>query len=88
MRPTIVYLSLNLRLVSNGYESFLPLESNVVDDTPLIELEEVFDAPLTSSSFVALSFSSTPMDTSVTDLILLASSLHLAHYTGLEMGDF
>jgi len=38
-------------------ESFLPLESNVVDDTPSIDLEEVFDPPSTTLQFVAPSFS-------------------------------
>ena len=28
------------------YESFLPLESNIVDDAPLTDLEEVFDPSL------------------------------------------
>ena len=29
----------------DDYESSLPLESNVVDDAPLINLEEVFNLP-------------------------------------------
>ena len=60
MRPTLVYL---------------PLESNVVDDTLLTNLEEVFDPPLTLLTFVAPSFSNTPMDTTIRDSILLASPL-------------
>jgi len=44
----------------DDYESSLPLESNFVDNAPLTNLEEVFDAPLTSFSFVALSSSNTP----------------------------
>jgi len=52
--------------------------SNVVDDSSLTDLGEVFGPPLTPLTFVAPSFSSTPIDTSVSDLILLASPLPLA----------
>ena len=62
-------------------ESSRPLKSNVVDGSPLTNLEEVFDSPSTSLPFVAISFSSTPMDTSVSDFTLLASPLP-AHCTG------
>ena len=68
------------RLTASLYddcESFLPLKSNVLDDSPLIDLKEAFDLPLISLPFVAPSFSSTPMDTSVSDLSLLASPLPL-----------
>ena len=41
---------------------------------------------MTSSPFVAPSFSSTPMDTSVSKLTLLASPLPLTQCMGLEMG--
>jgi len=37
-------------------KSFVLLESNVVDDAPLIDLEEVFDPLLTSFAFVTSSF--------------------------------
>jgi len=67
-------------------ESSLPLESNVVDDAPLIDLRKVVDPPLTLLTFVAPSFSSTPMDTSISDSILLVSPLSLAQCTGLAMG--
>jgi len=70
----------------NDCESFLPLESNIIDDTTLTDLEEAFDLSLTSLPFVAPFFSSTPMDTSVSDLILLASPLYLAQCMGLEIG--
>jgi len=54
------YLSLPFpRLESSLYddcESSLPLESNVVDDTPLTDLEEVFDPPLTFVPFVGILF--------------------------------
>jgi len=40
----------------DDYGSSLPLESNVVDDAPFPNLEEVFDPPLTSLSLVAPSF--------------------------------
>jgi len=68
-------------------ESSLPLESNVVNDKPLTNLKKVFDHPLASLSFVISSFSSIPMDTSVSDLTLLASPLPLACCMGLEMGE-
>jgi len=53
----------------------------------LTDLEEVFDPPLTSLPLVAPFFSNTHMDTSVSDLTLLASPLPLAQYTGLEMSE-
>jgi len=71
----------------DDYKSSLPLDSNVVNDAALTNLGEVFDPPLTPLTFVAPSFSSTPMDTSVNDSILLASPLPLAQCTGLEMGE-
>jgi len=46
-------------------ECSLPLEANVVDDSLLTDLEEVFDLHLTSLPYVAPSFCSTPMDTSL-----------------------
>jgi len=46
MRPTLVNLSLGLRLVSMMIESSLPLDSNVVDDVHLIDLEVELDPPL------------------------------------------
>jgi len=68
----------SLRLKANFYddcESFLSLESNFVDDAPLTYLEEVFDPPLTSSPFVDPSFFSIAINTTVSDLTLLASAL-------------
>jgi len=59
----------------DDYESSLPIEFNVVDDVPLIDLEEVFDPPLSSWPFVAPSFSGTPIDISVSTPTLLASPL-------------
>ena len=53
----------------------------------MIDLEEVFDPPLTSLPLVATSFSSTPITTSINDLTLLTSSFPLAQCTGLEMGE-
>ena len=44
----------------DDYGSSLLLESNVVDDAPLIDVEEVFDPPLSSLPLVAPSFSSNP----------------------------
>jgi len=45
------------------------------------------DPPLTSLSFVAPSFSITPINTIVSDFTLLTSLLPLAQCKGLEMGD-
>jgi len=84
--PSLPFPRLEARLYDDC-ESFFPLKSNVVSDAPLTDLEEVFDPPLTPLTFVALSFSSTPMDTSVSDSILLASPLPLAQCTGLEIGE-
>ena len=47
----------------------------------------MFDPPLTPLTFVALSFSRTPMGSSVSDSILLASPLSLAQCMGLEMDE-
>jgi len=58
------------RLESSLYddcETSLPLESNVVNDAPLTNLEEVFDPLLTSLSLVAPSFSSSLVATSISD---------------------
>jgi len=71
----------------DDYGSSLPLESNVVDDAPLPDAEEVFHPPLTSIPFVAPSFSSTPIATSDSDSTFLTSFLPLAQCTGLEMGE-
>ena len=84
--PSLPCPKLEARLYDD-WESSLPLESNVVDDTPLTDLGAVFDPPLTPMMFVAPSFSGTPMDTSVSDSILLASALLLAQCTRLEMGE-
>ena len=59
-------------------KSFLHLESNVTNDAHLTDLEEAFDPPFTSLPFITGSLSSTLMDTSVSDLTLLASPLPLA----------
>ena len=68
-------------------ESSFPLESNVIDDAALTNLEEVFDPPLTSLPLVAPSFSSTPVATSISESTLLASPLFVAQCMGLEMGE-
>ena len=59
-------------------ESSLPLESNIVDDAPLTDLEEVFDPPLTNSPLGTPSSSSTPIVTSTSDSTLLDSPFPLA----------
>ena len=64
------------RLESNlhdDYASSLPLESNVVDDAPFPDLEEVFAPPVPFLPLVAPSFSSTPVATSVCDSTFLTS---------------
>jgi len=71
----------------DDWDSSLPPESNVVDDVPLTNLEEVFDSPLTSLSLVAPSFSSKPMNTNVSDLTLLASPIHFAQCMWLKTGE-
>jgi len=64
-----IYPSLRIPMLESNlhddYASFLPLDSNVVDDPPLPDLEEVFGPLLTFLSLVAPSFSSTPVTTSV-----------------------
>jgi len=54
-------------------ESSLPLESSFVDDIPYTDLEEAPDPPLTSSSLLALSSTSTPIGITVNALTLHAS---------------
>ena len=79
-----------LRLEPHLYddsESSLPLEFNIVDETPLTDLEEVFDPSWASLLFVASSFSSTPIATSIRDSTLLVPPLPLAQCMGLEMGE-
>jgi len=71
----------------DDYESSLPLESNVVNDAPSTDLEDLFDPLLTSVPLVALSFSSTSIATSVSDSTLLAYPLPLAQCIGLKMGE-
>jgi len=70
----------------DDYESFLPLDSNIVDDAPLTDLEEVFDPPLTYSSLVAPCCSSTPIVTTTGASTLLDFPFPLAQCTGLEVG--
>ena len=84
--PNLPFAGLEASLYNDG-ESSHPLESNVVDNAPLTDLEGVFDSPLTSFPFVAPSFSSTRMDTSVSDLTLLASPFPLAQCMGLEKSE-
>ena len=55
--------------------------------TPLTYLKQVIDPPLISIPFVTPSLSSTPRDTTIGDLTLLVSPLHLAQCMGLEMCD-
>ena len=64
--------------VYTNHQSFLPLESNFVDDASFTFLEEAFDPPLTCLPFVALSFSRIPLDMTIADLTLLACPLSLA----------
>jgi len=76
------------RLESNLHDDYafsLLLDSNVVDDVPLPDLEEVFAPPLTFLPLVAPSFSSTLVATSICGSTFLTSPLPLAQCTGLEM---
>jgi len=76
------------KLESSLYDSYrcsTPLESNVVNDAPSTDLEEVLDPPLASLPLVAPSFTNTPVATSVSDSTLLASPLPFAQCMGLEM---
>jgi len=75
------------RLWASSYddcESFIPLESNLVDDTPSTDPEEALDPPLTSSSLVAPPSASTPIGTTVSALTFLAYPNPLAQCTRLE----
>ena len=75
--PSLPCPKLEARLYDDC-ECSLTQESNIVDDAPLTDLGDVFDPPLPPLTLVILSFSSTHMDTSVSDSILLASPLPLA----------
>jgi len=77
INPSLPFARLEASL-HDDYESCPSLKCNVVDDAPLTDLDEAYDPPLTSLPFVAPSFSSTPMDTSVSELTLHASPLPLA----------
>ena len=73
---SITYLPMICTLnLHDNYESSILLELNVVNDAPLTGLQEMFDPPLTSLLTVAPSFLNTPMDTSVSNLPLVASLL-------------
>ena len=84
--PSLPFLRLEASLYYDC-ESSLLLESNFVDDTSLINLEEVFKPPVVALTFVTPSSSSTPIYTSVSDFILLVSFLLLAQCTDLKMGE-
>ena len=71
----------------DDHESSLPLESAIIDDASLPDLEEVVDPPFTSSPLVAPSPSSTPLVTSTSDSTLFDSPFPLAQCTGLEVGE-
>jgi len=77
--PSLAFPRLEVSLILTwSCESSLTLESNIADNAPFTELEEVFDLSLTSLSIVAPSFFSTPVDTSVSELTLLDSPHPLA----------
>ena len=77
--PSLPFPRLEASLYDD-YESFVSLESSVVDDAPLTDLKEVFDPPLTYSPLVAPSSSRCPIVTSTHDSALLVplpfSSMH------------
>jgi len=83
---SLPFPSLESSLYDDCESPFL-LAYNIINDTPLTNMEEVFDPPLMTLSFVAPSFSSTPMDTSISYSNLLASPLPLDPCTGLAMGE-
>ena len=56
-------------------------------NTPLTDLKEEIDPPLTHLSLVALSSPITPKDTIIGVLTLLASALPLSYCIGLEIGE-
>jgi len=60
--PSLPFPRLESSLYDNC-ESTLPLESLVIDDTRSIELEEVFEPPLTTLPLITPFFSSTPIAT-------------------------
>ena len=72
--PDLPFLRLKASLYDDC-ESSLPLESNIVDDAHLTDLEVELDHPLISLPFVALSSSSTPIATSISDSTLLTPPL-------------
>ena len=84
--PSLHFLKPKASLYDN-YDSSLPLDSSFVDDTSLINLEEVFKPPVVALTFVTPSSSSTPIYTSVSDFILLVSFLLLAQCADLKMGE-
>jgi len=84
--PSLPFRRLDVSL-HDDCESSLSLESNVADNARLTGPDEVFDPLLTCFPFAALSFSSTCMKTSGSDLTLLASPLPRAQCMGLEMGE-
>jgi len=59
-------------------ESSLSLGSNFMDDAPSTDLVKALDPSLTSLPLITPSFSSTPIDTIVSDLALLLSSIQLS----------
>ena len=84
--PNLLFPRLKVSLCDDC-EPSLPLESSFVDDTPSINLQEAFDPPFTSLSFVAPSSPSTPIGTIVSALPLFASPLPLTQCTRLDMSE-
>jgi len=70
--PSLPFLRFKVSLYDDC-ESSLPLESNFINNAALANLEEVFFLLVTYCPFVALSSSSTPIATSISELTLLAS---------------
>ena len=62
----------------DDYEPSLPLESSVVDDAHMTNLEVELDPPLISFPFIAQSSSRTPIATNVSNSTLLLLSLWLS----------
>ena len=75
--PRLSFARLNANL-HNDCDFTFPLEPNFIVDITFTSLEKAFDPPLTSLPFVAISYCSTPRETTVIDLILCSSPPRLA----------
>ena len=84
--PSLPFLRLGASLY-NDYESSLLLESNIIDDAHLTDLEIELDPSFISLPLGALSSSSSPIASNISDSTLLASPHPLAQCMVLEMSE-